>query len=167
MTSSDREHAGQALVTLRTRVDAHFEAAVARSPGQFACRAGCFDCCRSGLSVFAIEADRIRGALGRLPEDVRAVVRAQASEAGREHCALLVDGRCSVYTERPILCRSHGLAVRPVVDEPEFDHCPLNYTSETPPTASMLSLDAVNRPLSVMAAMWGGARVGIAALGRE
>ena len=162
--SSDREHAGHALVTLRSRVDAHFEAAVARSPGQFACRAGCFDCCRAGLSVFAIEADRIRGALARLPGDVRAQVRVQAAEEDRKHCALLVDGRCSVYDERPILCRSHGLAVRPDAAQPEFDHCPLNYTSETPPAASMLVLDAVNRPLSVMAAMWGGERVAIVTL---
>ena len=169
----DREHAEEALVTLRARVDAHFEAAMERSPGQLACRAGCFDCCRAGLSVFGIEADRIREALASLSADVRERVRAQGHDEGREHCALLLDGRCSVYGQRPILCRSHGLAVRVPAEagedptRPRLEHCPLNYTSQTPPAASVLSLDAVNRPLSVMAAMWGGERVELARLARE
>lgn len=167
---SDREHAAAALVTLRRRVDAHFEAATERSPGQFACRAGCFDCCRAGLSAFAIEADRITEALWTLSDADRATVADQARQADREHCALLIDGRCSVYQQRPILCRSHGLAVRVPAEvradpgQPEFDHCPLNYTSQTPPRPSVLDLDAVNQPLAVMAKMWGGERVALSEL---
>ncbi|MBL4683137.1 MAG: YkgJ family cysteine cluster protein, partial [Nannocystaceae bacterium] len=105
----DRQHAASALVQLRRRVDAHFEAAVERSPTQFSCRAGCHECCRRGLSVFAIEAVRIENALEQLPDGARAQVRAQAMRPDEALCPLLLDGLCSVYDERPIICRSHGL----------------------------------------------------------
>ena len=170
---SEAEHAAAALVVLRRRVDEHFAAAVAKSPGQFQCRAGCHDCCLPGLSVFAIEADRIRAALAQLDAPTRTRVRQQCALPAPDRCALLVDGRCSVYAERPILCRSHGLAVRVPSTErddpsaPEWDHCPLNYTSEPPPRASILDLHAVNAPLSVMARMWGGDRIALAALAAE
>lgn len=160
-------------MVLRRRVDAHFEAAVAASPGQFACRAGCSDCCRSGLSVFAVEADPIREAIDALPAEARATIAAQGREPDRPWCPLLIDGQCSVYAQRPVLCRSHGLAVRPPAElrndpaQPYFDHCPLNYTSQTPPRASIMDLDALNQPLAMMARMWGGPRVSLATLARD
>lgn len=157
----DAAHAGDALVELRRRVDVHFDAAVTRSPGAITCREGCHACCRPGLSVFGIEADRVAAALRRLAGDdpsLRARVRRQAADGARDRCALLVEGRCSVYAERPLICRSHGLAVRPPADsgEPRLDMCPLNYVGTPPPSASVLDLEALNRPLSVMARMWDG-----------
>lgn len=154
------------LVQLRTRVDQHFEAARARSPGAFACREGCDSCCLPGLSVFEIEAAALREALAALEPALRERVRTQGHAPERERCALLVEGRCSVYAARPLICRSHGLAV--VADAGVVDHCPLNYVDQEVPRASMLVLDAVNRPLAVMAQLWdGGARVELAALARE
>jgi len=145
------------LVTLRTRVDAHFEAAVARTPEGFACRVGCDRCCHARFSVFEVEAAPIRRALAEL-ERVDPATRERIREQGRQGaaCALLVDGRCSVYAERPLICRSHGLpiAVRDP-DDPDgpltLDHCPLNFVDLPPPRASVLVLDAINRPLAVLA----------------
>jgi len=163
---TDSDAAGQALVTLRRRVDAHFTAAVERNPDAFACRAGCASCCRAGLSVFGIEADRIRAALAQLPSPTRLRVAEQAAVETPTHCPLLVDGLCSIYTQRPILCRSHGLAVRAPGAQGQVDWCELNYTETTPPAASVLALDAVNQPLAVMAQMWGGERTALADLAR-
>jgi hypothetical protein len=175
------------LVTLRTRVDAHFDAAVARTPEAFACRAGCDQCCQR-FAVFEVEAAPIRQALAELEASdpaMRERIREQGRDPHASACALLVDGLCSVYAERPLICRSHGLPIAaPDPDDPEgpltLDHCPLNFRElgrelrpdpglgrdATPPRASVLILEAVNRPLAVLAELDspGAARVALADL---
>lgn len=153
-----RDDLAATLVQLRRRVDAHFDAAVARTPDAFRCAAGCSTCCHARFSVFAVEAAPLRAALARLAAEdppLRARVRQQADDpAAQSHCALLVDGRCAVYAERPLICRSHGL---PVTTEAAISHCPLNFTAAAPPPASVLRLDAVNQPLAVIASLWDAA----------
>jgi uncharacterized protein len=147
------------LVTLRARVDAHFDAAVARTPTAFTCQAGCDRCCHQRFSVFEVEAAPIREALAALEQAnpaARSRIRAQAHDREATACALLVDGRCSVYEQRPLICRSHGLPVAvPDPDDPRgplaVDHCPLNFQEIAPPRPSVLVLDAINRPLAVLA----------------
>jgi hypothetical protein len=157
--TDDRTHAGAALVQLRAKVDAHFAAAARTSGGQMRCGPGCTACCRARPSVLGVEADRIAAALARLDPALRERVRAQADDPARaEWCALLVDGRCSVYDERPLLCRSHGLPLA-AVDErgaATVDWCPLNFTEAAPPAAAVLRTDAVLAPLGVLARMWDG-----------
>jgi hypothetical protein len=161
MTASARDHAGSALVVLRRRVDEHFGAALARSPAAMQCRDGCSRCCHQRFGVFEVEAHRVRAALARLSRAdpvLRERVRRQADDpAALHHCALLVDDRCAVYDERPLICRTHGLPTR-VVDEgiASLQGCPLNFTGGDPPAQSVLELAAVNAPLSVMARMWDG-----------
>jgi hypothetical protein len=165
------------LVTLRRRVDAHFDAALARTPAAFACRAGCDSCCHQRFSVFEVEAAPIRRVLAEL-EAADPALRARIREQGRDPhgtaCALLIDGKCSVYVERPLICRSHGLPVAvPDPDDPAgpllLDHCPLNFREQEPPRASVLILDAVNRPLALLAELDspGAARVALADLAAE
>lgn len=146
------------LVQLRARVDQHFDEAVTRSPGSFACRAGCDRCCQR-FSVFEVEAAPIRVALTRIASS-DPVLRRRISEQGRDvdstSCALLIDGLCSVYEQRPLICRSHGLPI--AVPDParpdgplRVDHCPLNFEDQPPPRPSVLVLDAINRPLAMLA----------------
>ncbi|MFO7562420.1 MAG: YkgJ family cysteine cluster protein [Enhygromyxa sp.] len=164
----------QHLVTLRTRVDAHFDAALARTPAAFACKPGCDRCCQVRFSVFEVEAAPIRRALAKLEPSLREQIRQQARDPHAQACALLVDGRCSVYAERPLICRSHGLPIAtPDPDDPEgpltLDHCPLNFTETAPPRSSVLVLDAINRPLAVLAelASPSAGRVALAELAAE
>lgn len=162
MTTTTRDELGATLVQLRRKVDAHFDAAVARSPHAFRCAEGCDVCCHVRIGVFAVEAAPIRDALARLAREdpaLRTRVRLQADDPAHAHrCALLVDGKCTVYEQRPLICRSHGLPVLvPDPREPaalQLDHCPLNFTNEPPPRASMLRLDAVNQPLALLARLW-------------
>lgn len=140
-----------ALVQLRARVDSFFEQALARSPTQMQCREGCSSCCGVQLTVFAIEAERICSALEQLEREnpsLRERVREQAHQV--PHCALLVDHRCVVYAERPLICRSHGL---PVLVDDDIRGCELNFSSESPPPSSILALDRINDPLAIMAQM--------------
>lgn len=158
--NDDRRQAGQALVVLRARVDEHFDAALRRSPGAMRCRAGCDQCCHVRLSVFQIEAARISRALSELARfdpDLRSQIRRQADDPEHgQSCPMLVDGTCAIYEDRPLICRSHGLPVA-TEDEAgnvEISGCPLNFTEQSPPPQSVLRLEAVNRPLSVMSRMW-------------
>lgn len=169
--------ARQALVTLRTRVDRHFDAAVAAQPEAFACAAGCSACCHQRFGVFEIEAEAIRRALGDMASEdpsLRATVRRQASDpATQHHCALLVNDRCTVYEARPLICRSHGLALRVEAqapdERPQIDHCPLNFTTVAPAPAGVLALERVNQTLSVAAQMVDpeGTRVALSDLAAE
>jgi Fe-S-cluster containining protein len=157
------------LVRLRTRVDEHFTQAVARTPEQFACRPGCETCCHQRFSVFEVEARPIREALAQLARtdpEARQRVRERGQNSALGACALLLDGRCSVYEQRPLICRSHGLPIGVrESDEPgsplRLDCCPLNFREPGPahgqapagrdiPRASVLVLDAINQPLAVL-----------------
>ncbi len=164
------------LVRLRTRVDRHFDDALARTPEGFACKPGCWECCRPRFSVFEVEAAPIRQALADMAvhdPETRERVRQQGHDAELGHCALLIDGRCSVYEQRPMICRSHGLPVG--FQDPDdaqgvfVDHCPLNFVDAEVPVESVLMLDAVNRPLAVLAELWnrGAPRVALADLATE
>lgn len=116
------------------------------------------------FGVLEVEADRIRGALARMDPALRERVRAQGRDETSTACALLVDGSCSVYDERPIICRSHGLPIR--VDG-ATDVCPLNFVGIEAPAASVLVLDAVNAPLAIIGEMWGGPRIPLTSLAAE
>lgn len=162
------------LVTLRRRVDAHFSDAVRRDPQAFACAQGCAQCCHRRFDVFEVEAAPIRAALTKLEREdpaLRATLRAQADAPEHAHkCALLVDDRCSVYEQRPLICRSHGLPVAVKEDEQlHVSWCELNYRSGDPPRESMLILEAINAPLAVLTEMEAphASRVSLESLARD
>lgn len=147
------------LLTLQDRVDAFFEAARAARPEAFACAPGCTTCCQGDLSIFVVEAEGVVAALEALPAEV---LRAMADRTAGEACVMLApeDGRCLVYAARPLICRSHGLAV--LVDD-QLDHCPLNYLDAPPDRAHVLMLDRINAPLALIdeLAGHGGERVSL------
>lgn len=157
---SDRSDASEALVVLRRRIDAHFDAARERSGLAMQCGAGCDKCCHVRLTVFALEAEPIARALARMSREdpeLRARIRAQATDPRwADKCPFLIDGCCSVYAERPVICRSHGLpiAVENEEGDLEVENCELNFRDAPPDPKSILRLDAVNQPLSVMVRMW-------------
>ena len=84
------------------------------------CANGCHDCCQDDLSVFVIEAERIRTEFGDLLE------HEQPHPEGK--CAFLDQtGSCRIYAARPYVCRTQGLPLRWQDDSYEYrDICPLN-----------------------------------------
>ncbi len=97
-----------------------------------ACKAGCAHCCHIPVKISLAEAQVLGKAIGRKP-----VPPAQhgPAPAEQEACSFLVDGRCSIYAERPAVCRYHmnldidDLLCRPVpggaVPVPYLDVRPL------------------------------------------
>ena len=100
-------------------------AAELAAPLPLRCGLGCCDCCVDELTVFEVEAARIR------EQHASLLAEAEPGVVGR--CAFLDDeGACRVYAERPYVCRSQGLPLRWVEEESaepaaEYrDICPLN-----------------------------------------
>lgn len=86
------------------------------------CRRGCFDCCVDGITVFAVEAEKIRNGAPEL------LATATPHPAGR--CAFVgAEGECRIYEYRPYVCRTQGLPLRWIDEDAAAelrDICALN-----------------------------------------
>ncbi len=112
------------------RLHAEIDAAAARLAERHAarlhCRRGCSACCVDGITVFEIEAERIRAH--------HADLLASGAPHPRGACAFLDgEGACRIYADRPYVCRTQGLPLR-WLDERRSaelrDICPLNEAGE-------------------------------------
>jgi hypothetical protein len=117
------------LRQLHDEVDRAAGALAARHRARLRCGRGCHDCCVDGLTVFEVEAERIRAA------------HAELLRSGRPHppgaCAFLGDaGECRIYADRPYVCRTQGLPLRWLEEArggeivERRDICPLNEAGE-------------------------------------
>jgi len=112
-----------------------------RYPDSLNCKPGCDSCCVP-FSLLPLEAAIASEALAGT--DVGA-------SATPERCALLLDGLCSIYSARPIICRTQGLPIA-YLDESgenlEVSACPLNFADDYSfCLADLLLLDQFNSRL--------------------
>jgi len=141
-----------------------------RYRAEMACGPGCSSCCHAWLSVCGVERAQLTAAIAALPDDKRAELAARGREQqareqqGRDaRCALLdADGRCSVYAQRPLVCRTQGLAlrypqgfipaasVRVRLAHGEVTHCPLNFGERAPEAADVLDAERVDQLLGLV-----------------
>jgi Fe-S-cluster containining protein len=121
-----RASALSALLRLHAEVDARASALATQHAARLQCKRGCSGCCVDGITVFAIEAERIRAR--------HAELLAQAAPHAPGACAFLdAEGACRIYADRPYVCRTQGLPLRWLDDERSAelrDICALNETSE-------------------------------------
>lgn len=154
------------LDALYGKVDAFFGAAVSAQPVAFNCALGCDTCCRQDLTILPIEAARVARALARLPGVTIRTIRDRARS--KQACVFLDPGvgACLIYEDRPLICRSHGLAV---LADGVLDHCPLNFAHEPPARGGVLDLARINEPLVLINRLAGfeGERRSMAALVQE
>ena len=120
------------------KIDAAVAQTSARAGDALTCKRGCDACCVDGLSVLPVEAALIEVHGGRPPPTQREGM-----------CAFLDDeGACTVYDARPVLCRTHGLALKSAdttdttrglrVLSDDVSACSLNYTARSPQQAEVL-----------------------------
>lgn len=161
-------NASAAYAQLVAKVDAFFGRVQQRYGGDLACRAGCAGCCGHHLSLSAIEADSVRRGLASLDAPARAELasRGRAASGLEGPCpALEEDGRCGIYTFRPLVCRTQGVPMRipghsalPVLAEERAGDagrsvCPLNFTTrplDTVDADCVLDLDTLDATLAVI-----------------
>ncbi len=125
------------------------------------CRPGCVTCCSRELTVFPIEAARIRRHISGFGAVRREQLRARLAESNASveaaPCPLLYRGRCLVYPARPLLCRTEGyvLAHRdPDTHGWRVTACPKNFekldlASEIP-APDLINLESLNQSLAVL-----------------
>jgi hypothetical protein len=129
-----RPDAGAALAglaRLHREIDERCASLQSRHASRLRCERGCSRCCVDDLTVFEVEAERIRRAHPGLLRE------------GRPHdsgsCAFLDgDGACRVYAARPYVCRTQGLPLRWLEQAEDGsgvelrDICPLNEDRAVP-----------------------------------
>lgn len=87
------------------------------------CRKGCSDCCMN-FDLTAVEFHSIANRLKSKRVEWN-------TNAAPESCIFLINNECSIYEDRPLICRSHGLPIVQLndeTDELELSFCPLNFT---------------------------------------
>lgn len=138
---------------LRDRVDAHTGQALARIEDQMACKKGCDSCCRS-ISLFPVEAFALSRAFFDLAEETRDRISATIHPFAQEEapCPLLVDRACILYSDRPIICRTHGFPIYIEKDgEALVDFCPENFKTLTSfPNEALIRLEQLNTVLAAV-----------------
>ncbi len=119
----------EALKSLHARVDTDASKIAAKHGDRLQCRLGCKDCCVDELTVFEVEAERIRRNHGTLLRE--------GAPHPKGACAFLDgDGGCRIYEDRPFVCRTQGLPLLwfEETEEGEItesrDICPLNAEGE-------------------------------------
>jgi len=160
-----RAEARAALERLHAEVDARAAELAALHGARLHCRRGCSACCVDGITVFAIEAERIR----THHADLLALGAPHAPGA----CAFLdAAGACRIYADRPYVCRTQGLPLRWIDEQRRAelrDICPLNEAGaplEQLPEKSCWTLGEVEARLAQLQAESGapGKRVPLRAL---
>jgi len=123
------DDAADDLEALHARVDARAAQLASRHAARLQCARGCTDCCSDDLTVFEVEADRIRRHHGDL--------LASGSPHPPGKCAFLAeDGACRIYDDRPFVCRTQGLPLMWFEESADGDItesrdiCPLNADGE-------------------------------------
>jgi Fe-S-cluster containining protein len=89
-----------------------------------ACKPGCSQCCHMNTVIYEHEAIRLAEVSGRkmarLPFRPLGVVHVEGMKFNGKPCPFLVDNSCSVYEDRPLLCRTHH-SLRESADECSMD----------------------------------------------
>jgi Fe-S-cluster containining protein len=78
------------------------------SAARVACKKGCSNCCHQQVKLSQLEADAIGDRIGRQAVNLRPGHRIRHINAyGPETpCSFLLDGSCSIYENRPVVCRN-------------------------------------------------------------
>jgi Fe-S-cluster containining protein len=93
-----------------------------------ACGSGCAVCCELP-SVNYLESFVIARRIAAAPRPAGGT----GAAAPGGPCPFLADNRCSIYAERPVICRTHGLPLKGKSFAPKISiSCPYNFTGIDP-----------------------------------
>ncbi len=141
------------ILTLQQNASDFFNKVSQKYSTSMECKKGCSQCCMTDISVFDIEADRIREYVKTVALDnekkrqLKSLWEVKTEEGA---CHFLVDKQCTIYEARPVICRTQGLPLF-LSTENSLDFCPLNFKEGNPEKSDWLNLERLNTMLSIAA----------------
>lgn len=141
--------------SLLGRVDQLCGTILTQFADQITCRAGCSGCCRH-LSLFPVETASLVAAVEKLPDEIRTILSGRIGWPESGSCPLLLADCCTIYSDRPVICRTHGLPLLTEVDgEKSVDCCPENFTTAASlPGSAVINLATLNSALVAINALF-------------
>ena len=126
----------------QNNVDIFFEQVLNKNKEKMKCKSGCSQCCHAKFSVFAWEASVIIDYFESLSDQEKTdLIQKWSCQKSDSVCSFLVDDQCTIYSSRPIICRTQGL---PLFIDDKMDSCPLNFEDALPSKNDWLDLDRLN-----------------------
>lgn len=110
---------------VRNTIDKRVSALEKTHHKHMVCRKGCDLCCMD-YSIFPVEFFSVLKEL-----KARNFVAEKSTATTENGCVFLVNHACTIYAERPVICRTHGLPLIFANDDGEFElsACELNFTN--------------------------------------
>lgn len=139
------------IESLQENASGFFDKVYQKYSSQMKCAEGCSKCCMTDISIFEVEAQRIRdwfNLLASHQQDHLKEIWSAPVSAGA--CHFLINDKCSIYEARPVICRTQGAPLF-IQSENVLDYCPLNFESGDPDKADWLILERLNTLLSFAA----------------
>ena len=137
---------------LVTNISQRCKQIISRYGDQIVCSKGCRgNCCRIHLSISAVESFHISRALRARPEHFSSWILKKAVRSSTTGpCPLLDQGECSMYSDRLLLCRTHGLPmVHSYRGHKSLGCCQKNFHQlKVIPEDACIDLDLMNRRLA-------------------
>ena len=121
------------------------------------CANGCCGCCSQGMYPYSeLEFKYLKRGFDSLPEETKAQVIKNAKETSKEYkgkhfmyrCPFLINGSCSVYLYRGLICRTFGLITENSEGKLTIPYCAgegLNYSKVYNPNTERISEDDVKK----------------------
>ncbi len=139
------------IESLQENASGFFDKVYQKYSSQMKCSKGCSKCCMTDISIFEVEAQRIRDWFKILSVDQQKnLIENWTTPNPVGACHFLINDRCSIYEARPVICRTQGAPLF-IKSENLLDYCPLNFESEDPDKADWLNLERLNTLLSFAA----------------
>ncbi|MEW6260653.1 MAG: YkgJ family cysteine cluster protein, partial [Thermodesulfobacteriota bacterium] len=143
-----------ALATYRhfiDRIDTICRDITIRAAAAITCHEGCDACCEA-IGVLPVEAMHIALHLHPdQPPDLGRIYRNSklTTKIPIDHCPFLENHRCRIYSARPLICRTQGMAfLVKEVAERRLVHCPKNFKGmDQFPADILIDLDKMNEYL--------------------
>ena len=125
-------------LTIIASVEAEFQRNRELHGERIRCRAGCSDCCSQLFRISGLEAAHIAEGMRQVDPELRDRLRERATEylaalpglppaGARLPCPALVDGLCSIYEFRPLICRRFGMPIFNPDKPDRIFACELNF----------------------------------------
>lgn len=139
------------VITLQENASNFFDKIHQKHAASMECKKGCSKCCKTDISIFEIESQRISDWFLSLEIDEQKRLKDMWQTPHQEgYCTFLYSDQCTIYEARPLICRTQGLPLY-VASENVLDYCPLNFKNGDPPKEDWLNLERMNTLLSFAA----------------